>query len=211
MTDLYVCNEFKLFESIDNSVGEVVLNLLNFDANKNKYLASTFTKNNVTGENDQADQNIDQNYQNIGKRFVSQDNEKVHNMTIDDDELYIESDSEEAELGNNNYIYDITGDINNHSVEELTNQKVDDNVTPEVLTFIDEFPETTTENVDDRNKVDEDKFKNVIVIRGSLKDFSRVNETISRFFAATHVFDLPVKEMPTGDLLIFYTENYHFS
>lgn len=46
-----------------------------------------------------------------------------------------------------------------------------------------------------RNFAPAEKNKNIIVIDSSMINFNNYNESIENFFAATHVFDLPMKEV----------------
>lgn len=70
-------------------------------------------------------------------------------------------------------------------------------------------PETTNENINTTNdNLNTNKqTTNLIVVRGLLQDKNSVNDTINQFFSATHVFDLPVKEMPSGKYVLNTYEN----
>ncbi|XP_052753228.1 uncharacterized protein LOC113516413 [Galleria mellonella] len=59
-----------------------------------------------------------------------------------------------------------------------------------------------TSGEEDKNSVKDNlKQDNLFIIDGSLFNYNNdINNTIDNFFAATHVFDLPVKEVPSNDL-----------
>ncbi|CAB3261707.1 unnamed protein product [Arctia plantaginis] len=110
--------------------------------------------------------------------------EVTNNYKTSMEEANKEETSSKETINNESY----TTETNSGEISTINTADTDDvKITNEIL-----LEDKTTNTPLVKNKT---IHKNIVIIRGSMTDMQNINTTADNFFAATHVFDLPVREI----------------